>query len=99
MASSTTFHPIGDIAAVDLSRHALVEASAGTGKTYTIENLVVRLLTEEPDLHLQNILLVTFTEKATSELKVRIRQKIDPHLACIGKISAGEQERFGGKLT
>jgi exodeoxyribonuclease V beta subunit len=48
---------------VDLSRHALVEASAGTGKTYTIENLVVRLLKEDPDIRLENILLVTFTEK------------------------------------
>ena len=92
---STAFQPIGDIAAVDLSRHALVEASAGTGKTYTIENLVVRLLQESPDLNLENILLVTFTEKATSELKLRIRQKIeqaldgyrDPHDAIRKKLS------------
>ncbi|MBC2712772.1 MAG: UvrD-helicase domain-containing protein [Desulfosarcina sp.] len=77
---STSFLPIGDIDAVDLSRHALVEASAGTGKTYTIENLVVRLLKESPDLNLKNILLVTFTEKATSELKLRIRQKIEQTL-------------------
>lgn len=65
---------------VDISRHALVEASAGTGKTYTIENLVVRLLCEEAELQLENILLVTFTEKATSELKLRIRQKIEATL-------------------
>lgn len=74
------FHPIEDINRVDLSRHALVEASAGTGKTYTIENLVVRLLKEDPDIRLENILLVTFTEKATSELKLRIRQKIEQTL-------------------
>lgn len=80
VSSPTAFHPIGDIDALDLSRHALVEASAGTGKTYTIENLVVRLLKEEPDLILENILLVTFTEKATSELKLRIRQKIEQTL-------------------
>jgi exodeoxyribonuclease V beta subunit len=70
------FDSINDIDAVDLSRHALIEASAGTGKTYTIENLVVRLLKETPDLDLENILLVTFTEKATGELKQRIRLKI-----------------------
>ena len=80
VSSPTTFHPIDDIDAMDLTRHALVEASAGTGKTYTIENLVVRLLKEEPDLNLENILLVTFTEKATSELKLRIRQKIEQTL-------------------
>ncbi|WP_319410020.1 UvrD-helicase domain-containing protein [uncultured Desulfosarcina sp.] len=79
-SSPTVFHPIGDIDAMDLSRHALVEASAGTGKTYTIENLVVRLLKEDLELNLENILLVTFTEKATSELKLRIRQKIEATL-------------------
>ncbi|MCB2147101.1 MAG: UvrD-helicase domain-containing protein [Deltaproteobacteria bacterium] len=79
-SSVTVFHPIGSIDAMDLSRHALVEASAGTGKTYTIENLVVRLLKEESELNLENILLVTFTEKATSELKLRIRQKIEDSL-------------------
>jgi exodeoxyribonuclease V beta subunit len=82
-------HPpvtIHDIGQIDLDRHGLIEASAGTGKTYTIENLVVRLLMEKPDLSLENILLVTFTEKATCELKIRIREKIEqtlnePHLS------------------
>ncbi|WP_419655421.1 RecB: exodeoxyribonuclease V, subunit beta [Desulfosarcina variabilis str. Montpellier] len=76
----TGFDAITDPQAIDLSCHALVEASAGTGKTYTIENLVVRLLVEEADLQLENILLVTFTEKATGELKQRIRQKIEQTL-------------------
>ena len=74
------FDPIDNPNQVDISRHALVEASAGTGKTYTIEHLVVRLLCEEAELQLENILLVTFTEKATSELKLRIRQKIEATL-------------------
>ncbi|BBO67139.1 RecBCD enzyme subunit RecB [Desulfosarcina alkanivorans] len=93
---SPAFHPIEDINRLDLSRHALVEASAGTGKTYTIENLVVRLLKEDPDVGLENILLVTFTEKATSELKVRIRQKIeqsldhDPDLTDMARQKLGE---------
>ena len=60
------------IAAIDLTRHAVIEASAGTGKTYTIENLVLRLLIEMRT-PLENILLVTFTEKATGELKGRLR--------------------------
>ena len=71
-----TVVPITDPKAIDLSRHALIEASAGTGKTYTIENLVVRLLMEENGIGIEQILLVTFTEKATSELKQRIREKI-----------------------
>lgn len=67
---------VDDIADIDLTRHALIEASAGTGKTYTLENMVVRLLKERPDIALENILMVTFTEKATSELKTRIQEKL-----------------------
>jgi exodeoxyribonuclease V beta subunit len=65
---------------IDLKKHGLIEASAGTGKTYIIENLVVRLLKEDSKIALENILLVTFTEKATSELKIRIREKIEKEL-------------------
>jgi len=71
---------IDNTAQIDLNRHALIEASAGTGKTYTIENLVVRLLKERHDVSLENILIVTFTEKATSELKIRIREKLEQEL-------------------
>ncbi len=67
--------PVTDIAEIDLDRHAVIEASAGTGKTYCIENLVVRLLCEKR-VPLEQILLVTFTEKATGDLHERIRQNI-----------------------
>ncbi len=58
---------VDNTAQIDLTRPALIEASAGTGKTYTIENLVVRLLKERSDVALENILIVTFTEKATEK--------------------------------
>ena len=51
----------------------LVEASAGTGKTFAITRLVLRLLFERKVEHLGQILVVTFTEKATQELISRIR--------------------------
>lgn len=51
----------------------LVEASAGTGKTFAITRLVLRLLLEQKVDHLGQILVVTFTEKATQELIGRIR--------------------------
>jgi len=60
----------------DLTRHAVVEASAGTGKTYTVENLVLRLLTEQ-DVTIEQILVVTFTEKATGDLKRRLRGMLE----------------------
>ena len=55
-----------------LSGIALVEASAGTGKTYTIQNLFLRMIAEK-DLTVDSILVMTFTEAATAELKDRIR--------------------------
>jgi exodeoxyribonuclease V beta subunit len=72
-----TYQPVYDIHQIDLLQHGLIEASAGTGKTYTIENLVVRLLREQEEVELENILMVTFTEKAASELKIRIREKLE----------------------
>lgn len=51
---------------------SLIEASAGTGKTYTITHLYLRCLLET-DATVQQILLVTFTNAATQELKGRIR--------------------------
>lgn len=54
-----------------------LEASAGTGKTFTIEHLVARLILEvkEP-IAMEQILVVTFTREATRELKRRIRQNL-----------------------
>ncbi|MEY3219018.1 MAG: exodeoxyribonuclease subunit beta [Pseudomonadota bacterium] len=54
----------------------LIEASAGTGKTYTIATLVVRLLIEN-GLNINQILVVTFTEAATTELKDRIGKRLE----------------------
>ncbi len=53
----------------------LIEASAGTGKTYTITGLFLRLVLER-GLEVQQILVVTFTEAATAELRDRIRQRL-----------------------
>ncbi len=53
----------------------LIEASAGTGKTYTITGLFLRLIVEKK-LTVDQILVVTFTEAATNELKDRVRKKL-----------------------
>ena len=52
-----------------------IAASAGTGKTYTIQQVVARLVLN--GLSLDQILIVTYTEKAAGELKDRIRKKIE----------------------
>jgi exodeoxyribonuclease V beta subunit len=64
-----------DIINSPLSGINLIEASAGTGKTYTIEGLFVRLILEK-QLLVDQILVVTFTNAATEELKDRIRRKL-----------------------
>lgn len=62
----------------------LLEASAGTGKTYSIENIVVRLLIDKTfPSTLDNILVVTFTKASTSDLKERIRKNIYKTLAIL----------------
>ncbi len=53
----------------------LIEAAAGTGKTYTIVGIVIRLLLEQ-NLPLNQILVVTFTEAATQELRDRLRSRL-----------------------
>lgn len=65
-----------------LSRHLplyqnhFLEASAGTGKTFAIENIVVRLLMDPAGPAIDQVLVVTFTRAATLELKKRIHQNI-----------------------
>ena len=60
--------------------HAVIEASAGTGKTYTIEHMVVDLILRGR-VPLTEILVLTFTERAAAELRQRIRSKIEAILA------------------
>ncbi|MBU0995116.1 MAG: exodeoxyribonuclease V subunit beta [Proteobacteria bacterium] len=65
-----------DVTTLPLSGQHLIEASAGTGKTYTIANLFLRLIMEHA-CEVSNILVVTFTEKATKELRDRIRSNLN----------------------
>ena len=61
---------------LDYNRNAVIEASAGTGKTYTLEHIVKKLVLEK-DYDIRSLLLVTFTEKAAGELKERIRKMLE----------------------
>lgn len=64
-----------DAMTVELAGTTLIEASAGTGKTYTITTLFLRLLLEQ-QLRPGDILVVTYTRAATAELRHRIRQRL-----------------------
>jgi len=61
--------------ALPLDGLRLIEASAGTGKTFTLATLFTRLVIER-HLALPQILAVTFTEAATQELRARIRERL-----------------------
>ena len=58
------------------ARFVVVEASAGTGKTFFLEHRVVDLILGG-GAELGQILLVTFTDKAVAELKLRVRDLLD----------------------
>ena len=60
---------------VALDGRLLVEASAGTGKTYTLTTLAARLVVEAGH-RIENLLIVTFTVAATGELRTRIWQTL-----------------------
>jgi exodeoxyribonuclease V beta subunit len=64
-----------DLYTLPLSGVQLVEASAGTGKTWTIAGLYVRLLLET-DETISRLLVVTFTKAATAELRDRLRRRL-----------------------
>ncbi len=64
-----------DLLHTPLSGRNLIEASAGTGKTFTIAGVYLRLVLELK-LEVSAILVVTFTEAATKELKERIRKRL-----------------------
>ncbi len=53
----------------------LIEASAGTGKTYAIAMLVLRFV-GELGMSIDELLVVTFTKAATEELKERVRARL-----------------------
>ena len=54
----------------------LIEASAGTGKTFTLATLVTRLVIER-GLRVGQVLAVTYTEAATQELRERLRLRLE----------------------
>lgn len=62
-----------NVKTVPLEGSNLIEASAGTGKTFSIAILVLRLLLEKK-IPIQEILMVTFTKAAVAELEERIRK-------------------------
>ena len=82
-----------DLEAYDINKNYAIEASAGTGKTYNIVEIVNKLVNNNIDF--SKIVIVTYTEKAAGELKDRIRKKInnvDINSGFIGTIHSFTQQ-------
>lgn len=71
-----------DLFSCPLGGTTLIEASAGTGKTWAITGLVLRLILER-GLPVDKVLVVTFTKAATAELRTRIRDRLREVLVCV----------------
>ena len=80
------FHPL------DIPIHGtnLIEASAGTGKTWGIAALFTRLIVLEK-MPVEQILVVTFTKAATAELKTRLRGRLDEALQALEILGSADE--------
>ncbi|MGF1529492.1 MAG: exodeoxyribonuclease V subunit beta [Candidatus Competibacterales bacterium] len=77
-----------DVFSAPLTGASLVEASAGTGKTYAIAGLYLRFIAEV-GLRVDEVLVVTYTKAATAELKERLQGRL---LQVRGALRQGESD-------
>jgi exodeoxyribonuclease V beta subunit len=91
-ASASSQSPAGDefdVGATPVEPGStLIEASAGTGKTFTLAGLYLRLLVQH-QLKVEQILVVTYTVAATSELRDRIRRNLAQARTAFAAAAAG----------
>jgi len=85
--------------AVTARGNVLIMAGAGTGKTRTlVERCLYCLCEEQPRASLDELLIVTFTEAAATELKQRLRAALDDSLAT-RHLGAPKQSEGGSSLV
>lgn len=75
--------------ALPLDGVRLIEASAGTGKTFTLATLFTRLVVEK-GWRIGQILAVTFTDAATQELRKRIRERLALAAQLVERVSSDQ---------
>ncbi len=77
----------------DFPHGLVIEASAGTGKTYSVAAIVTIELAEQEDLRIGKILITTFTRNAAAELRDRVRRRLaETADALRQKADAGDDE-------
>ena len=64
--------------AIDARTHdILVSASAGAGKTTVLVDRVIKMLKEDANLNIDQLLMVTFTNEAADNMRDRIRRRLE----------------------
>ena len=76
----------------------LLEASAGTGKTYALENMVARLVSQKNPVDIDSILILTYTNRAAREMKERIRRILSNYAGDSSR-NTHERELCAGALS
>ncbi len=98
--------PVRRLAETTFDRNVVVIAGAGTGKTTLLVNRLIHALMRDPDpSKITQVVALTFTNKAATEMKVRLRERLlalldpdrpDPGLAEPGAVRVAElRERYG----
>jgi exodeoxyribonuclease V beta subunit len=86
------FSLVGDLPESSL----VIEASAGTGKTFTLAGLATRFVAER-DVRASELLIVTFTRAATAELRDRVRARFVDAADHLASLEAGGEGRRGAE--
>jgi len=66
----------GDKILEDPGLNIMVEAGAGTGKTYALLDRIEMLIDKDPGFKMSGLAAITFTEKAAAELRYKLRQRL-----------------------
>jgi exodeoxyribonuclease V beta subunit len=89
-----TFDPAND----DFVHGLVIEASAGTGKTYSVAAIVTRELALRDDLRISQILITTYTRNAAAELRDRVRRRLVETAGMLRKGDAPADDRVATRL-
>ena len=82
-------------AALNLTHNIAVSAGAGSGKTRVLVERYLKILETNPELTAKNIVAITFTRKAASEMRERIRQRISELMQkSDSTINSAERKRY-----
>ena len=85
-----------EAAATTFDRNVVVIAGAGTGKTTLLVNRLLYLLMRRTDpLDLSRIVALTFTNKAATEMKLRLRERLRSLVNVEGRDNPAAGSAFG----